>query len=148
MVLATGIATILLSCHGENGHTQKPTLPAEQTLEITAGGYVENHPEEGTLKGTCGPTDHTRSEMSCDVYNGLSNWKLTMVTIALTWLPYREENERVFRVHVTIAPLSTERVTFKLGLQLPPDEVIGGHRLAGWAWAYGPVRAYRNAAAK
>lgn len=126
------LAVPLSSCKSRNSSVDQASTPAEQELQITLGGFIQDHPGEGTLAGTCNPTDYTRSEMSCDLYNGLSNWKLTQTTIIVVWQPYRDDNKRVYRLPVAIPPLNTQRVTFKLGFQLPADDVFRGGRQVHW----------------
>jgi hypothetical protein len=96
----------------------------EQDLRITFGGFVENHPEGGKLGGVCG-TDDTRNVLNCDIYNGLLDWTVTEITLLVTWSPYGDDDKRYYRVPVSIEPLKTERVSVRLGLQLPPDDRWG-----------------------
>lgn len=142
-VLAVMILILLLSSCDELKHSIDRT-PSEQDLQITLGGFIEGHPEEGTLAGTCTPNDYKRSELICDLYNGLSNWNITEATIIVVWSPYTDENKRAYRVPATIPSLATRQIKFKLGLQLPPDGAKGDLNLKHWGWTYGPVRAYRG----
>lgn len=120
------LALLISSCNGHNSNLERSSAPVNQELQITLGGSIEGHPEEGKLGGTCSATDFTRSEMSCDLYNGLSNWNLTQATVIVTWFPYRPDNERVYRIPVAIPSLTAQRFTFKLGFRLPPDTVFPG----------------------
>ena len=104
-----------------------------QDLHITLGGFVENHPEGGKLDGVC-DTDHTRNVLHCDLYNGLRDWTVTEITLRLTWSPYDNDSKRYYRVPVSIEPLNTERVSVRLGLQLPPDEGVGTRTMTHWEW--------------
>jgi hypothetical protein len=138
----TALALLLPSC--EDRKSSADGTPAEQDLQITLGGFIKDHPEEGSLAGTCVPTDYTRSELSCDLYNGLSNRNITESTIIVMWAPYQEENKRGYRVTAAIPSLTTLQVKLKLGLRLPPDGAPGDPKLAHWGWTYGAVRAYRR----
>jgi hypothetical protein len=141
-MLASVLVVLLIVCCTRTTSQPEKVLH-EQELQITPGGFIAEHPEEGSLDGMCGLTDHTRNEISCDIYNGLSHWKLTQVTIIVTWYPYEEGDRRDYRLPVSLAPLSTERQTFGLGLQLPTDTGVLGHETHHWGWTYGPVRGYR-----
>jgi hypothetical protein len=112
---------------------------AEQDLRITVGGFVEDHPEGGKLAGVCA-TDNTRNVLNCDIHNGLSDWTVTEITLTLTWAPYGNDNKRYYRVPVSIAPLNTEAVSVRLGLQLPPDDVVGTRTMTHWAWLIAGAR--------
>jgi hypothetical protein len=112
---------------------------AEQDLRITFGGFVENHPEGGQLGGVCG-TDTTRNVLNCDIYNGLLEWTVTEITLAVTWSPYRDDDKRYYRVRLSIESLKTERVSVRLGLQLPPDDVVGTRTMKHWAWLIAGAR--------
>ena len=142
-VLAMMALVLLLSSCDEQKQSAGRT-PAEQDLQITLGGFIEGHPEEGALAGTCTTNDYARTEMRCDLYNGLSNWNITQVTIVVVWAPYQDDNKRIYRVPVASPSLTTQQVKFKLGLQLPPDGVGGDPQLKHWGWTYGPVRAYHG----
>lgn len=121
--------------------SEKPTAsPKAQDLAITLGGFIENHPEGGTLGGTCVP-EQMRSVLKCDVYNGLQNWTLTEITLVVTWLPYNQDDKRYHRETVSIEPLQTEQVSIRLGLQLPADDVIRLRKgppiiSKHWGWTY------------
>ncbi len=115
---------------------------ADQDLRITFGGFVGDHPEGGKLEGICGPDD-TRSALDCDIYNGLVDWTVTEIVLAVVWSPYEDENKRYVRVSVSIEPLKTERVSVRLGLQLPPDTVLGARPMKHWGWQIMGARGYR-----
>jgi hypothetical protein len=118
------LAVILTACSGAAppSETIKP-IKQEQDLVITVGGFLKDGPESEKLEGVCG-TDHTRNVLNCDIYNGLPNWNVTEVTLEVAWLPYQDENKRFFRNRVSIPPMTTSRVSIKLGMLLPPDDVI------------------------
>jgi len=114
---------------------------ADQDLRITLGGYVQGDPEGGQLGGVCEP-DNTRNALDCDIYNGLLDWSVTEITLALVWSPYRDDNKRYYRVSVSIEPLKSERLDVRLGLQLPPDDVVGTRTSKHWAWQIVGARGY------
>jgi len=97
--------------------------PLQQELRITLGGFIDNHPDRGSLKGVCG-TDATRNVLNCDIYNGLLDWRLTEITLMVTWWPYNDDDKRYYREVVSIEPLKSGQVSIKLALQLPLDDVI------------------------
>jgi hypothetical protein len=136
------IALLTLGCARTSSSPKENGRQREQELQITLGGSIKDHPEEGSLDGICGVVDNTRREISCDIYNGLSHWKLTQVTIILNWYPYEDDDRRDYRLPVSLAPLTSVRQTFSLGIQLPPDTTVLGHKMGHWGWTYGPVRAY------
>ena len=140
-IVASILVVLLILCCARTASPPEKALQQEQELQITLGGFIADHPEGGALDGVCGLTDYTRNEISCDIYNGLSHWKLTQVTIIVTWYPYEDGDRRDYRLPASLAPLTTE--TFRLGLQLRPDDTLGGHRIQHWGWTYGPVRGYR-----
>jgi hypothetical protein len=108
----TLLAVILAGCQSTPQLDEKKTVPtkADRDLRITLGGFVENHPEGGTLNGVCG-TDNTRNVLNCDIHNGLLNWTVTEVTIGLTWIPYGDDDKSYFREVVSIEPLKTGQVS-------------------------------------
>jgi hypothetical protein len=57
---------------------------------------------------------------------------------------FRMQRPAPRRVRVSIVPLRTERVSVRLGLQLPPDDVVGTRTLAHWAWLIASARGHRN----
>lgn len=126
-----------------------PTSPlaqdkkAEQDLRITVGGFPQDRPEGGKLAGVCG-TDSTRNVLNCDIYNGLLDWTVTEIILAITWSPYGDDDKRYYRVRVSIEPLKTERVSVRLGLQLPPDDMVAAGTMKHWAWLIKSARGYRR----
>ncbi len=108
---------------------------ADQDLRITLGGFVQDHPEGGKLGGGCGPDD-TRNVLVCDIYNGLLGWTVTEVLLGVEWSPHGDDDKRFYRVSVSIEPLTTERVSVRLGLQLPPDRQLapGTRPIRSWHW--------------
>jgi hypothetical protein len=109
-------------------------------------GNPERGEPQGELGGRCGP-DASRTELTCDIYNGLEQWNLSEVTIVAVYAPYAEENSRVYRVPISIAPLTTTRTTIKLGLQLPADTVVRSKgkidRIGHWQWSFGAAQGHR-----
>ena len=138
------VACALLGCDVANISENHKESSQAQKLPITLGGFVENHPERGELGGTCTP-DGNRDILNCDVYNGLMDWVLTEITIAVTWSPYGDDDKRYYREAVSIAPLQTRQVSIRLGLQLPSDDV---YRFRGrppiatshWEWLFAGAR--------
>ena len=112
---------------------------ADQDLRITLGGHIEDRPESGKLAGVCG-TDNTRNVMNCDIYNGLLDWRVTV--FAVVWSPYGDDNRRYYRVHVSIEPLKTEHMSVRLGLQLPPDDVVEDRMIRHWSWLIAKARGH------
>jgi hypothetical protein len=115
--------------------TVQPPLdqPPEQNLRITFGGFLDGGDENQKIEGTCS-IDDTRSALTCDIYNGLPKWQITSLIIRVTWAPYSQDDVRDFQERVTIRPLTTGTVRFKLGKQLPSDEVLRGLHVHHWAW--------------
>jgi len=122
---------------------QQPKLKQENDLDLhlTLGGFREGHPDDGTLDGVC-TLNISRTAMDCDVYNGISGWIVTEVTLVVTWSPYTHNDKRFYSERVSIAPLKTERISIKLGLQLPPDDQLRNKRsapigppLQHWEWS-------------
>ncbi len=116
----------------------KDAKPKDQELPITVGGFIENHPERGTLNGVCG-TDATRNVLNCDIYNGLLDWTVTEITLGVTWAPYNDDDKRYYRESVSIESMKTSQVSIRLGLQLPLDDVIRRRNRAPvtmnhWSW--------------
>jgi len=89
-------------------------------LQLTIGGFRSGHPYEGELNGVCTP-DAARTSVDCDVYNGMAGWSIREITIVVTWSPYAQNDKRYYSERVFIDPQKTERVTIRLGLQLPLD---------------------------
>ena len=114
--------------------------PPEQDLRITYGGFLDGGDESQKIEGTCS-TDDTRSVLTCDIYNGLPKWQVTALIIRVTWAPYSQADVRDFSERVSIQPLTTGTVRFKLGKQLPADTVFPGRRLSHWNWLIVGARA-------
>ena len=68
----------------------------------------------------------TRSVLECDIHNGLTNWRLTELTLVVTWFPYGDADKNYYRIPVSTGPLTTAHVTVRIGIILP----IGNH----WSW--------------
>ena len=113
----------------------KPLLDQtrEQNLRITFGGFLDGGDENQKIEGTCS-IDDTRSALTCDIYNGLPRWQITALIIRVTWAPYSQGDVRDFQERVMIRPLTTGTVRFKLGKQLPTDEVLRGRHVQHWGW--------------
>jgi hypothetical protein len=107
--------------------------PSEQDLRITFGGFLDGGDENQKIEGTCS-TDDAHNAMTCDIYNGLPKWQITALIIRVTWAPYSQADVRDFSERVTIQPLTTGTVRFKLGKQLPADEVFVGRLVHHWSW--------------
>jgi hypothetical protein len=134
--LIIGLASV--GCQHPSASPPRSEISDEQVLPITFGGFLKDGPENETLNGVCG-TDISRNLLNCDIYNGFPAWTITEVTLAVSWAPYGNGDVRYFRVPVTIQPQQSEHVTVRLGLQLPPDEVlrIPSHKaqlLQHWGW--------------
>src|SRR3974390_1015772 len=142
-LLIAAMSLWLSSCDTKKPSTvqiePKEDSRTEQEFQITLGGFIKDHPEEGTLGGMCKLTDYTRTQMSCDLYNGLSNLRITEATIIVAWAPYGDGDKRLFRLPVNIPPLNTAQVNFKLGTKLPNDDIVRGERIGHWGWTYGPI---------
>jgi hypothetical protein len=109
----------------------------EQDLRITYGGFIQNGPQDQLLDGVCG-TDVTRNTVNCDIHNGLLGWNVTEVTFQI--IRTGDDQQHYYRQRVPIAPLQTEHVGIRLGMQLPADDYIkyrgkpGGQTLSRWSW--------------
>jgi hypothetical protein len=132
-----GLAVSLLLLSSACGETAKPSgdpapkqIP-EQDLKITYGGFRQDGPQDQLLDGVCG-TDVTRNNVDCDVHNGLVGWKVTEVTFQI--VRHGDDQQHYYRELISIAPLQTEHVTIRLGLQLPADTYIKGRTLSHWSW--------------
>jgi hypothetical protein len=112
---------------------EAPQPPAEQVLPITLGGFLQGGDERQTLDGVC-RTDATRSLLTCDIYNGLLQWKITELDIRISWYPYSDNKVRDYRQKVSIPPLNTGTFTFRLGLTLPEEANLHGHLSKTWHW--------------
>jgi hypothetical protein len=116
----------------------KPKTKPEQDLAITFGGWVQNGPEDQLLHGLCG-ANLTRDVLQCDMHNGLMKWNITEITFQVVRLGDREDERHYYREKVSIAPLQTETVTIKLGMQLPADTQISikgrpTRTTSHWTW--------------
>jgi hypothetical protein len=114
-----------------------PKEEPNHDLKITFGGFIQNGPEDQLLNGVCG-TEATRNVLNCDVHNGLVDWNIREVTFQV--IPTGDSEQHYYRERTSIAPLQTERVSIRLGMQLPRDEYIkflgqpGGQSLSHWSW--------------
>jgi hypothetical protein len=116
------IIWVSLGCQGRVAPAPHDVTKREQVLPLTLGGFLKDGPEAERVQGVCGP-DNSRNLLNCDIYNGLLGWTITEVTLYVSWSPYEKKDLRYYQVPVTIQPQTTEHVTVRLGLQLPPDEV-------------------------
>jgi len=66
--------------------------------------------------------------MDCDIYNGIVGWAVREVTLVVTRSPYGQDDKRYYSERVSIDPQKTERVTIRLGLQLPLDTQLRNKR--------------------
>ena len=114
----------------------------ERDLRITWGGFVEGQPERGKVGGVCEP-DIPRNVLSCDIYNGLLDWTVSEINLVVTWSPYRDDDKRAYRIHLALEPLKADHVTVRLGLQLPPDDVVQGKTFRHWGWQIVAAKGYR-----
>ena len=138
-MLAVSLTLASLACDEKTpSGNVSPRVEPEQDLKITYGGFIQNGPEDQLLDGVCG-TDVTRNVVNCDVHNGLMGWNVTEVTFQV--IPTsRDIEQHYYRERVSIAPLQTEHVTLKLGMQLPADTYIkfrsrpGGQTMSHWSW--------------
>jgi hypothetical protein len=55
-------------------------------------------------------------------------WAVREVTLVVTWSPYGQDDKRYYSERVSIDPQKTERVTIRLGLQLPLDTQLRNKR--------------------
>jgi hypothetical protein len=131
LVLTATLVFIFCSCRSASRPTK---APIEQDLRITVGGFLEGGDEQQKLDGVCG-TDDTRNVFNCDIYNGLPNWGITELVIRVVWAPYSAGNVRDFREQVSIPPLTTASLRFRLGTQLPEDTMLfHGRTQQHWEW--------------
>lgn len=116
------------------GCTPPPiTPPAEQELKLTYGGSLDGGDEHQQISGVC-KLGLMRISMDCDIYNGLPHWNLTKVVIRVIWTPYGSDATRDFQEQVSIPPLTTAHMNFKLGVTVPDDTVVYGRRQSHWSW--------------
>jgi hypothetical protein len=79
-----------------------------------------------------------RNALECDVHNGLVDWNITEVTFQV--IRAGDDAHHYYRERLSIAPLQTEHVAIRLGMQLPPDDQLKIRgRLVGkpqshWNW--------------
>ena len=118
-----------------NAPVARQEVKREQVLPLTLAGFLKDGPKAEKIEGVCGP-NITRNLLNCDIYDGLPAWTITEVTLFVSWWPYKEDNRR-FHVPITIKPLTTQHVTVRLGLQLPPDDVR--FKLPHKRWSWQPV---------
>jgi hypothetical protein len=133
-------AALLTGCSTEPSKPQPS--PVEQTLPITFGGFLQNGDEHQTLDGIC-KTDETRTAMTCDVHNGLLQWKITELVIRISWYPYSDRDVGEYRERISIEPLQTGTVTFRLGNMLPMDARLGNHTVNRWHWLIAGAKGVR-----
>src|ERR1700693_114408 len=138
------VALLLLAlsaCSCDQLQEPKAKQEGDPDLRITLGGFREGHPDEGSLDGVCTP-DVARTVMDCDIYNGIVGWTVSEVTLVVTWSPYNEGDKRYYSEHVSLDPQKTQRVTIRLGLQLPLDTQLRnksgapiGRPSKHWGWS-------------
>jgi hypothetical protein len=141
------IVLVIIGCAKQTASTQGDRPKPEQDLPLTFGGFLQGGPQEERLTGVCTP-DLAREVLNCDVYNGLPAWKISEITIVVTWSPYNQEDKRSFRVPTAITPMTTEHCAVRLGLQLPEDEWLTRNRrpqdrLNKWGWQIMGAKGYR-----
>jgi hypothetical protein len=131
--LAVALLTLIsLGCETAPSESNPKPEP-EQDLTITFGGFLQNGPHDELLDGQCRPTA-TRDVLECDMHNGLMKWNITETTFQVTRTRDRDDERHYYRQRISIAPLQTETVSFKLGMQLPPDTQLFGKPLSHWGW--------------
>ena len=137
-LLAVSLTLMSVACdEGTTLRVATPKEEPEQDLKITYGGFIQNGPQDQLLDGVCG-TDATRNNVDCDVHNGLMGWSVTEVTFQI--IRIGDDQQHYYRERVSIAPLQTQHVSIKLGMQLPADDYIkyrgkpGGQTLSQWSW--------------
>lgn len=150
IVLVAVLSILALAVFACSSSTHESRTQAEENLQLTFGGFPVGHPEEGKIEGVCTPNP-ARNALNCDIYNGLTDWDVTEVRIAVTWAPYDGENKRFFNERVSIASLQTERISIRLGLQLPPDSQLMNNRglpmgppLEHWGWTPVSAKGHRK----
>ncbi|MBZ5682236.1 MAG: hypothetical protein LAO24_19255 [Acidobacteriia bacterium] len=130
---------LCLACtDGAPSAESSPKAKPEQDLAITFGGFVQNGPEDQLLDGQC-QANLTRDVLQCDMHNGLMKWNITEIAFQVIRTGDREDERHYYRQRISIAPLQTETVTIKLGMQLPADtrvSIKGGtaRTLTHWQW--------------
>jgi hypothetical protein len=138
LLLSTVLVVLgAVGCEPQTVQVPKAKSKADQELPITFGGFLKDGPEAETLNGVCG-TDTTRNVLNCDIHNGIPAWTITEITLAVPWAPYNDSDKNYYRIPVSIAPLTTQSITTKLGTALPKDDVVNiGKRvrtLTHWSW--------------
>jgi hypothetical protein len=135
------VAVALLSlgassgCGRQNSPTARAEAKREQVLPLTFGGFLKDGPEAEKVGGVCRPNDR-RSLLDCDIYNGLSGWTITGVTLFLSWSPYEGDDSRYYEVRAVIKPRTAEHVSVRLGL--------GSRwvRTSHWSWLIFGAKGY------
>lgn len=112
-----------------------PEAPKEHELQVTLGGFLVGGPEDEKVDGICSVASN-RTSLSCEVYNGLPQWDLTEITFRVAWRPYDDDHSHLYRQTVHIPSLTTGRVSFSLGTQLPADTVLfkNTEPISHWTW--------------
>jgi len=147
LIAAASVGLSLFSCD-QPRRTPQTKQEADSDLRITLGGFREGHPDEGKLEGVCTP-DVTRTIMDCDVYNDLEGWTVSEVTLVVTWSAYKDDDKRYYAQRVSIEPLTPQRVSIRLGIQLPEDTRLKfrGGRLgppeSHWGWQIVEAKGHR-----
>jgi len=137
-LFAVSLALVTLGCvEGTTPRVAVPKEEPEQDLKITYGGFIQNGPQDQLLDGVCG-TDVTRNNVNCDIHNGLVGWNVTEVTFQI--IRIGDDQQHYYRQRISIAPLQTEHVDIRLGMQLPADDYIkyrgkpGEQTFSHWSW--------------
>jgi hypothetical protein len=139
--IAAVIVPLLLCLACTNSAPSAESIPKpkpEQDLAITFGGFVQNGPEDQLLDGQC-QANPARDVLLCDMHNGLMKWNITEITFQVIRTGDREDERHYYRQRIAIAPLQTETVTIKLGMQLPADTQVSikgraPKTLTHWQW--------------
>ena len=121
VVLTSALAVIAISGCVNTSAPAHENAKLEQVLPLTLGGFLKDGPETEKIQGIC-ETNDTRDLLNCDIYNGLPGWIISEVTLVVVnggLSGWENDKARPFRVPVVIHPLTTEKVSVKLGLQLP-----------------------------
>ena len=67
----------------------------------------------------------------------------------VNWLPYTDDDKRYYAQRVAIEPLTTERVSIRLGIQLPEDTRFKfrsgrlGPLETHWGWQIAEAKGHR-----
>jgi hypothetical protein len=130
-------ALALSGCGNHEAVAKREDLQTDQVLPLTLDGFLKGSSDVEQVAGICTP-DSTRTSLNCDLYNGLAEWTITELTLRVTWSPFENNDARSYRITTAIKPITTERVTVRLGLKLPDDDVsvVAGKLRANshWAW--------------